>query len=582
MSKAENTIAAGQRTSIFYALIVVIGTIFMGRLFYLQVVKHDYYREQAAAEQRRSYEIAANRGAIYALDGQEHTPLALNEIQPTVFADQRYIEEPEDSASELQKILGGKKSDIKSKLEGEDVYVVIEHRISREQAEKIRELELPGIGLNDVPYRVYPEGSLASQLMGFVNNDGEGQYGVEQALDDRLSGTDGILEAITDINNVPLTTNEDNIIKPSEDGDNVVLTIDVNIQRFVEEALRKGVKSSGGKSGSAVVMDPHTGAVLAMANYPTYNPEEIDKIKDYSVLQNGVVSNSYETGSGMKVFTMSTGLNEGVVTKDATYYDSGSVSVDDRVIENADGGHGTQSMLQVIQNSVNTGAVHVLKQLGGGSINDQARNKLYDYFTNRFGFSSATGIAQANEDAGFIISPDEQEGNNVRYANMTFGQGFRVTMLQMVAGLSAVVNGGDYYQPHIQAGVIDESGEFQSNDPQVIREDIISNQVSEDLKEMMQAVVQNGGGFSAKREGYKIGGKTGTSQVIDEDTGLYSEFRENGSFMGWGASSRVDYVIMTRVNEPTIGGYAGTAAAAPIFSDISNFLIDYYQIPPNQ
>jgi cell division protein FtsI/penicillin-binding protein 2 len=328
-------------------------------------------------------------------------------------------------------------------------------------------------------------------------------------------------------------------------------------------------------------MDPSSGAVKAMANFPTYDPTKFNEVEDFSRFLNPVATEAYETGSGMKVFTMSTGLNENVVSKDSTYYDGGEVQVDDRLIENADGGYGTIPMSTVIQNSVNTGVVHVLGQLGGGSINEQSRNTLHRYFTEKYGFGRATGIAQANEAAGTVIGPTDEEGNNVRYANMTFGQGITVTMLQMASALSSIVNGGNYYQPHIVAGSIDDTGELQENKPQVIRDKIISPSVSRDISEMMELVVQNGGGQTARRDGYKVGGKTGTSQVIDEATGLYSEFRENGSFIGFGASNKADYVIMTRINEPTIDGYAGSVAAAPLFADISNFLIDYYQIPPN-
>lgn len=580
MNRVNTAAEPRSRTSIFYLLVILMGIIFTCRLFYLQIVKHDYYRLQAATAQRRSYDLPAERGRILAYDGQKQIPLVLNEVQPTVFVDQRFIKDADGTASKLKEVLGGSESEFKQKLEGEDAYVVIKNRLTREQAEKIKKLAMPGIGLTDVSYRVYPEASLASQLLGFVNNEGKGQYGLEEALNSELSGENGVLEAVTDVNNVPLTTNEDNVIKPAVDGKETVLTIDVNIQRYVEDALKAGVEKSGGKSGSAIVMDPHTGAIKAMANYPTYNPEKINEVKDYNVLMNPVVTQAYETGSGMKVFTMSTGLNEKAVTKDTTFYDSGKVQVDDRLIENADGGHGTISMAQVIQKSVNTGVVFVLNQLGGGSINEQARQTLHRYFTEKFGFGAPTGIAQANEASGTVIGPNDEQGNNVRYANMTFGQGMTVTMLQMASAVSSVVNGGDYYTPYLVDGTINSNHDFEKNQPNAVRKDIITDETSATMRELMQGVIQGGGGVVAKRDGYIIGGKTGTAQVLDEN-GLYSKYREIGSFIGFGASSKIDYVIMTRVNEPTIGGYAGTAAAAPIFADISNFLIDYYQIPPN-
>ncbi len=414
-----------------------------------------------------------------------------------------------------------------------------------------------------------------------MNNEGTGQYGVEEFLNDDLSGTNGRFEALTDVYGIPLTTAEQNVIEAPKEGEDVTLTIDVNVQRFVEQALEDGVKRSKSESGSAIVMDPNTGAVLAMANYPTYDPNKFTEQEDFSVFLNDIVSAPYETGSGMKVLTMAAAMNEGVVSPSTTYFDPGFVQVDDRRIENAGGGGAqTRTMTNVIQRSVNTGVVFALKQLGGGEINDQARNRLYDYFTNEYGFGRSTGVGLAGEAGGVIFAPDDDQGNNVRYANMTFGQGMTVTMMQMTAAVSAAVNGGDYYQPYIIHSSMDGEGGESVRQPQVVREDIITPETSKNLRSMMQTVVQGGGGYTAQRTGYSIGGKTGTSQVLDEETGEYSDDREIGSFVGFGGTTTPEYVIMTRVDEPQIPGYAGTVGAAPIFADISNFMIDYYQIPP--
>ncbi len=573
-----------RRTATLYAVVILLGLIVIARLFYLQVIRHDYYADLALAEHESKFTIPASRGSVYALDGETEVPLVLNEVLPTVYVDPYGIddEDNEKLADELSEALKIERDAILEILGRNDSrYQVVKKQVAFEIVQSLKDKDLDGVGFADESYRVYPQGGLGAQTLGFVNNEGAGQYGVEEFLNEDLSGSDGRYEAVTDVYGIPLATSEQNVLAAPEDGKDVTLTIDINIQRFVEEALEKGVKDSKGLSGSAIVMDPNTGAILAMTNYPTYEPAEFGEQEDFSVFINDVVSSPYETGSGVKVLTMAAALNEGAVTKNTTYHDTGFVQVDDRRIENAGGGGGERTMTEVIQRSVNTGVVYVLQQLGGGEINEQARNKLYDYFYNQYGFGQAIGIAQANEAGGTIFSPTDAEGNNVRYANMTFGQGMTVTMLQMTSAVSSIVNGGDYYQPFLIHSTTDRDGSVEYSQPQIARENVISDASSKDIRQMMQTVIQGGGGIVAKREGYSIGGKTGTAQVLDEN-GEYSDEREIGSFVGFGGATTPEYVIMTRVDEPQIPGYAGTVAAAPIFAEISNFMIEYNQIPPNQ
>lgn len=581
----DTLILVSRRNFALYGVVFLIGAIFAARLFYLQILKHDFYSQAALSEQQAKFVVPAHRGQIYALDGDVRTPLVLNEVLPTVYVDPGGIddEDNEQLAKDLSKILEVDQAFISERLENnENRYAVIKRRTPRSQIEALKKAELRGVGISDESYRVYPQKELSSQTLGFVNGDGEGQYGIEQHLDESLRGTDGRLNAVTDVYGIPLSTSDDGVKEAAINGQDVTLTIDVNIQEYVEEALERGVKAAKSESGSAIVVDPYTGAIKAMANYPSYDPTDLTEIEDFSVFSNDVVSAAYETGSGVKVFTMAAGLNEGAVTPDYSYYDAGYVQVDDRRIENAGTSGGVnRSMKEVIQNSVNTGVVHVLQQLGGGEINAQARDTLHEYFTTKFGFGSATGVEVANEASGIIFTPDSVEGNNVRYANMTFGQGMTVTMLQMVSGVSSLVNGGDYYQPHLIASTVDQNGVVVERDPTLLRKGVVSKQVSDDIILMMESVVDRGGGYSARHDGYLIGGKTGTSQVLDEITGEYSDTREIGSFIGFGGSHRPEYVIMTRVDEPQIPGYAGSVAAAPIFADISNWLIDYYQLPPS-
>lgn len=578
MDKSTQSVS-DRRVPILYVLLVAIGLIFVARLFYLQVIKHDYYAAQATAAHESKFSIPAERGAIYALDGDHTTPLVLNENLPTVFADPRYIENPEDTAKQLAAIIGGEESKYLELLKSDTSYAVLQKKLDPSKAKALKEADLKGIGMTDAQYRVYPQGSLGAQVLGFVNDEGEGQYGIESYLNSELTGKPGRLKAVTDVYGIPLASNEDNIVEDPENGAELTLTIDINLQRHVEKALAAGVKRVGAPSGSAVVYDPHTGAVKAMANYPSFDPAKFSETKDFSRFSNQVVSGAYETGSGMKIFSMSTGLNEGAVTPNTSFYDSGSVTVDGERITNAGNrSFGRQDMKGVIQNSINTGIIYVLQRLGGGEINERGRKTIHDYFTQKFGFGSATGVEQANESAGYVAGVNTGSGDNVRYANMVFGQGMTVTMLQMAAAAGSAVT-GNYYQPYLVQARRYSDGRVQNTEPKILRANVTSNKTRNEIKNMMRGVVENGGGYTAKRAGYFLGGKTGTAQIPGPNGG-YVQGREIGSFTGFGASKRVDYIIMTRVNDTRLAGYAGSEAAAPIFADISNFMIDYYQIPP--
>lgn len=581
----ENTKSL-QRVKFLYVGLFLLALIFSARLFYLQIVRGQSFTELAQSEQLKKYEIPAERGRIFMRESaaeNQRVPVVLNENRPTLYADPRYVTDALSTAQAIAQIIGGDVKEYTSLLsEAERYYVVLAKKLSETQADAIAKLELDGIGLQESSHRTYPEGNLAAQVLGFVNDAGEGQYGLEDALNEELNGESGELKAVTDIRGIPLTTNEDSVLKDPIDGDDVVLTIDRGVQSHVEQALARGVKAAQAKSGSAVVLDPNTGAVLAMANYPSYSPAKFSEAKDNSVFVNGVISVPYEIGSVAKPFTMSAGLNEGKVKPNDTYFDPGYAIVDGITIDNATGvATGTHSMSQVIQQSVNSGVIHVLKRLSGGDeVNLSGRNLLYNYFTQRWGFGQLTGIELAGEVEGTVFEPNDAEGNNVKYANMTFGQGMSLNMLQVVSAYASLVNGGTYYQPYLVHSRVERlTNQEIISEPKILRDQVISQNTSKQIKKMMEGVVEGGGGYLAFRNGYDVGGKTGTSQKLSSD-GTYSQSLEVGTFLGYGAGDIPQYVVMIKVDEPNIPGYAGTVAAAPIFADISNFMIDYFRIPP--
>lgn len=579
---SSQELSRSSRTRALVWIIVAIGIIFIIRLFYLQVLQHGYYEAEALKEHETKFTVQATRGMVYSHDGDKNiVPLVLNEAAYTVYADPRYVEDIDKTANALRKIAGGNTvSGFEDLLKNKDrQYVVLARQLNKDQADLLKKDELPGIGLQAQDRRVYPEGQLASQLLGYVDTEGHGKYGIEQALDKELSGKDGMLKTVTDVHGIPISVSNDDVQIPAQDGQDLVLTVDRNIQAYVEQALKAGLEKAEARHGSALVMDPRSGAVLAMANYPTYDPAKYYEEKDYQNFQNAVVSNPYEAGSVVKSLTMAAGLNEGVVTPDSTYLNTGSVQVDDALIKNVLQVNGSRTMTEVLEYSLNTGVVHVLKQLGGGDLNRTARNKLFSYFSDHYLFGKKTGIEQSGESAGSVISPEEQEGNNVRYANMTFGQGMDTTMIQVASAFSAAVNGGTFYKPHLVDGYMKDGAEVDRRQPQIVKPDVVKPSVSTDLRGMLQAAREQT--FrGVDRGGYQVGGKTGTSQIIDPKTGKYIDNNAIGTYIGFGGNDTPHYVIMIRVIDAKIGGYSGSAAAAPIFADISNWMLDYLKVQP--
>lgn len=454
----------GGRSKVLAVLLIGIMAVFVARLFYLQIIKHDEYVKQSAAEQIKPLTIPAKRGLIYALDGTTPVPLVINQTVYTMFADPMTVTDP---AKVLRVIRGVPGVNLQPNLEAllnykESRYQILGKKLTRRQAEVIKKENLNGIGFQQEIERVYPEGKLAAQTLGFVNANGLGQYGVEEHYNDRLTGHDGLLKSVTDVSGVPLTIGNKNINKPAKDGEDIVLTIDRNIQAYTEKALARGLKKDGATNGSAIVIDPQSGKVMAMANLPTYNPADFGRVKSASVYNNPIVDAPYEPGSDIKTFTVAIGIDKGVIKPSSTYYNRDFINVDDWTIHNATRGYtGNITMQTALNYSLNTGMVTIAERLGDGShITVQARNAMYDYFHNHFGFGKITGIEVPNEQAGIIIPPTDVQGNAVRYSNMSFGQGMDLTMVQVASAFSSLVNGGVYYQPTIYNGVLNADGTF--------------------------------------------------------------------------------------------------------------------------
>lgn len=569
-----------QRLRWLYIVLIALGLITLARLVYVQLVQHGHFVALAASEHQRKYEVPADRGQIYLLDGDTKVPLALNETLKLVYADPSIVKDKQDTANKLAAVTGEPASKYLDALNKGKEYAVLKGRVNEAEAKKIKALNLRGVGMVNEDYRTYPEGQLGSQVLGFVNNDGDGQYGVEGYLNKKLKGEPGVLNAKTDTNGIPIATAE-NLSKAPVAGESVVLTIDRNIQAQAEQFLKEGVTAVHAESGSVIVMDPNTGAIKAMANYPSFDPNSYTSVKDYTTFSNGVVSDAFEPGSGFKVITMAAGLDSGKVTPTTTYTDNGCEQLDNYKICNAENhkeGPNT-TMTTVLKDSLNTGVMFVLRQLGTdpNSITPAAKQAFNNYVTQHFGFGHTTGIEQAGESAGDINPPTS---NNVNYANMTFGQGLSVTMLQMATAVSAIANGGKLYKPYLIDRTVSPDGTEHDTKPQVTNSHVISQQAAKDLTAMMVTTVEQGSGHRAKTAGYAIAGKTGTAQIPNPNGKGYLEDQNIGTFVGFAPAQDPKFVVMVRVNKPKFQGFAETTTV-PIFGNLTRWLLQYEAVPPS-
>jgi cell division protein FtsI (penicillin-binding protein 3) len=587
--RPNNEKAVGKPNTIFriqlwYVLLVVVLIIFGIRLFYLQIIQHDYYKKTALSGQLKQYEITADRGVIEARDGDSVVPIVLNETKYTLFADPKFIKNPRKVAQSVQEIIGGDVGVYEKKMNLDTRYAVLAKKLDKKQKESLDALEIKGIGTRESSLRTYPQGDMAAQILGFVDDEGVGKYGLEQAINKHLIGAPGKLKAITDAQGVPLVANTDNIVTKPKSGNRVLLTLDVAMQRQLEDILKAGLDKAKSKSGSALIMDPHTGAIKAMANYPTYNPAEFFKVENPDVFNNSSVSAPLEIGSIMKPLTTAAALDLGVVSKNTTYNDPSRYKIGDATVTNIeeDGGAGVRSVADILELSLNTGATWLLMQMGGGEINQKARVTWHGYMTEKFRFGKNTGIEQGYESPGTVPDPNDGFGLNIQYANTAFGQGMTATPLQMAGALSAVINGGTYYRPRLIDQMTTSDGKINKINPEILQKEVVSSQVSSDVVGLMEGVVsKNYATYSMQKPSaaYSIGGKTGTAEITKAGGG-YFEDKFNGTFMGFVGGDKPEYVIVVRVNEPGIKGYAGSKAAAPIFGSLSSMLINTFGVPP--
>lgn len=576
--RQQNIKQSFNRVNVLRVFVIIIGAILISRLFYVQIIRHEHYQAQALAEHIKKFEISAPRGIISLSDGNSSVPIVLNEQRYTIYADPYYVTDAQATAAKLVPVIGGAVDDTAKKLANKSSrYVILAKKMTKDQADRVEALDLKGVGKKEISVRTYPQGTLAAQLLGFVNDDGKGQYGIEEYLNDTLAGQTGLERAVTDVNGIPLAVNNDNILKPAVAGSDITLTVDMGMQRIAEETLKNGIDRTKAVRGSILIMDAKTGAVKAMANYPTYDPGQYDKVSDISVFTNNIVTGAWEPGSVMKPLLLGATFTEGTATPDTTYYDPGFVKIDDSTVTNSiNWGAQTMSFHDLINKSLNTGAVYALKTLGGGEINEKARQTWYNYLTTHYMFGKTTGIEQSGEAAGVVSGPNEGYGLEIRYANMAFGQGMTVTPLQLAAAYAALVNGGTYYKPTLIA-TKQVNGKVEQVKSEVIKGDVVSGQASAQIKEMLQSSVKTNNP-TAVRNGFMIGAKSGTAQEANSE-GSYKTDAYNGAYSGFIEGADTQYVMLVRLDEPKTTGFA-SAEAAKTWAETSNKIIDNFAIKP--
>ncbi len=567
-----------------FGLYVVVGVILV-RLFFVQIIQNPIWVAKAQEQHTLENTIKAKRGQIYMMDGDEPVAVVMNEKAYTVIidpmsADEEKVEQEIFEKLAKENLVVGAEEAWKDKTRR---YFVVARGVEREKALKIRELGLSGVYLQETTKRVYPEGTLAARTLGFVNADGEGQYGVEGALDEELKGKDGLLKTIADVNQVALSIGDENVKIPAEDGANVVLTIDRNVQAGVERILQAKMDEFGKDQGSAVVMNPNTGEILAMVNLPGYDPANYGDVENAEVYINRVTEDPYEPASVCKGFTFATGIDLGVLSPATTYYNNGYEVIDGWKISNSTVYNqsliGTTTIQKAFDWSMNTGSIYALKLIGGDptQITQTGREMLYRYYTEKFRLGRETGV-ELYENLGLIGDPNEGDGRDSLYANMTFGQNLMVTMMQVISGYNALVNGGKYVEPTIVKGILNDQGEIipkERKEP----EQIIAESTSTTMRQMLWTTRANYRLWGNDPAGYDIGGKTGTAQVIRD--GAYSMDEWVATYVGFGgrAGELPEYTIMVRIWKD--GATTGAEQyALPVFTDISNFMIDYLKIKP--
>lgn len=543
----------------------------MVRLSFVMITQSEYYTDKALELHQRERSIKAQRGKIYDATGEV---LADNVTVCSISVIHNQIKDKEAVISLLTEKLGLSDEYVRKRVEKVTSIEKIKNNVDKSIGDEIRSYNLEGIKVDDGYKRYYPYGELASKVLGFTGGDNQGIIGLEVVYDDVLLGTNGTILTYTDARGVELTEWGEERVEPIP-GENLCISLDRNIQSYATQLAYQAMKTKEADSVSIVVMNPKNGEVMAMVNVPEFdlndpynlNVEESSLSEEEkmnmlnSKWRNGCINDTYEPGSIFKIITSAAGLEEDVVSVDSVFSCPGFIVVEDRKIRcHKTAGHGGQSFLEGTMNSCNPVFVTVGMRLGS--------DRFYDYFDS-FGLLNKTGIDLPGE-AGTIMHKKENIGL-VELATISFGQSFQITPIQLATTVSSLINGGTRVTPHLAVKTVDEEG----NTKRVFTYDddtrILSEETSETLRGILEEVVANGTGKNGAVEGFRIGGKTATSETLPRGQGKYI-----ASFLGFAPADDPQVVAVAIVNHPK-GNYYGGSVAAPIIRQLFENILPYLE-----
>jgi cell division protein FtsI/penicillin-binding protein 2 len=569
------------------------------RLVWWQVIDREHLAEMGLAQLAHAQQIPAARGLI--LD-REGLILATSMATESVFATPPTVEDPARAALLLSGILGIEVAELETTLGSGEAWTWLRRRVDVETATRVRALDLPGVGLVPESERVYTMGgaasgtTLASQVLGFVNVDGVGQYGVEGANDALLAGTPGSVVAQEDVAGRLIAGSVHELSAPV-DGADVTLTIDAGLQHILEDQMLDTFTRNRAKGVTGLVMDVNTGAILALASVPTFNANQYPTT-DPTLFSSPAVSRQYEPGSVLKAITVAAALDAGAISPSDLFLDDNNLQVYDATISNADrqwwpGGHGLITPAEVLALSNNVGAATIGLTLGG--------DRLHEGLV-RFGFGSPTGIDLAGEAAGVVLHPDDEGASKeLTTAQNAFGQGISVTVVQMAAAYAAIANGGQLVTPHVVAGWTSADGSFVPRPADEVRQ-VIKPSTSATVLEMLTGAIDDGIANGAAVAGYSIAGKTGTAQVagpvkvrvqngtdangqpvyVEQTRQAYIEGWVDSSFIGIAPATNPRYVMMVLIHRPVVGSSGIGERPEDAFAQLAPLVFDYFGIAPDR
>lgn len=566
------------------AVIFIFTAIIIVRLSDIQIFQHSFYEALAAGQHSLYEKLFPKRGEIFVRDKEDPSklyPLAANKSYFLVYAEPKRVEDPEKAAKLLAPLLVEEEeedADIKEKeilarlQKQDDLYEPLKGQVTEEVVDEIKNLELAGIKFQEELHRYYPENNLGAHVLGFVGYQDDqrlGQYGLEGYWEKELAGESGFLQAEKDAQGRWITFGT-KLIEEAKDGDDLILTLDHTIQYETCKQLNKEVIRHGADGGSIIIMKPQTGAVIAMCGSPDFDPNNYNDIEDISAFINPATFYIYEPGSVFKPITMAAALDQGKVSPNTTYTDTGSVEIGKYTIKNFDGkAHGVNTMTQVLEESLNTGAIFAARQVGP---------EVFEDYVKKFGFGQKTGIELNSEAQGNISTLAKHQ--EIYMVTASFGQGISSTLLQLTNAFGAIANGGKLMEPYIVDEIVKPNSTSVKTEPRIIRQ-VISSKTATTLGAMLVNVVRNGHGKRAGVPGYFVAGKTGTAQIPREDGPGYDPDLTIGSFCGFAPVDNPKFVMCVKMDKPRSVQWA-ESTAAPLFGSLAQFMLNYYGVPPEE